>query len=154
MSNTNILHRITIAEYRNHLQSDKPSDWENIQHSIAELLDDKSYNALFEAQKELLMLRHRLTISLLEQGIEDKKLLWLIGKAEKRIEIIISKISNQNNTETAAFEGWLISVSKFLGYSIPNTESIYYLCIATKQMQEHYEAEIRSVERKKSKYTK
>ncbi|MDR0510824.1 MAG: hypothetical protein LBH06_07020 [Rikenellaceae bacterium] len=65
----NILHQITIADYRRALRGRKPDNWAEISRALQEALGgDKLGSAIFKAHKELLILQHQFMIKLVETG--------------------------------------------------------------------------------------
>ena len=151
-----ILKETTIRQYLLMLKIDSNP---YLAHQINELLNSKIQNfsggldlALFQMQKDMLLLKCKALIAMLEFDKERQ------AKYEERAEQLrkdIEKKTKQKETGKVdpykSFLDWLLVLKKYYGSEIDQDNDLVYLVSATEQMINYYKAQEKQIEESKSK---
>ena len=151
-----ILKETTIRQYLLMLKIDSNP---YLAYQINELLNSKIQNfsggfdlALFQMQKDMLLLKCKALIAMLEFDKERQ------AKYEERAEQLrkeIEKKTKQKETGKVdpyeSFLDWLLVLKKYYGSEIDQDGDLVYLVYATKQMMNYYKAQEKQIEESKSK---
>ena len=151
-----ILKDTTIRQYLLMLKIDSNP---YLSHEINELLNSKIQTfsggfdlALFQMQKDMLLLKCKALIAMLEFDKERQ------AKYEERAEQLrkeIEKKTKQKETGKVdpykSFLDWLLVLKKYYGSEIDQDNDLVYLVSATEQMINYYKAQEKQIEESKSK---
>lgn len=148
------LQDISIKEYTNLLRSGvDPVKLSAIDKLLGEELRGVGNGndiALFIMQKDMLVFQCKLAIAFFE--FDDSKKPFYEKKIKELREQIEKKTAKKDKQNPyKAFLSWILSVEKFLRFSIDRNNDLAYLCEATKQMISNYEMQKANIEKNKVK---
>jgi len=138
------LENISIADYLSILKSDTDKELilkinEELNKSIGSFGSGMDLS-LFMLQKDLLTTQCKLAIFILNRDEMNSKI--YSGRVDKlRIEIERKTKVKDIFNPYKSFIAWIISVEKFLAFSIDKKNDLLYFSEATKQMLSFYEAQ-------------
>ena len=150
----NILEKYSISDYCKLLRGNtETATILAIENELNKVLGEFSGGvdlALFMLQKDLLLFNCKLAIAVFEFDEEKQKLYAKkIDELRKQLESKQKKVENVSKYKS--FLAWLLSVEKYLQFSIDRSNDLLYLAEATKQMLTYYDNQKKSIEDQKAK---
>ena len=149
-----ILENISIGQYAKMLRANnEPEKLKAIDAELSKCLGELAGGfdlALFMLQKDLLIFQCKFAVAYLDQDVKkmevyNKKIAELTKEIERK-----SKVS-EKQSPYKSFLAWVLSVEKYLGFSIDRENDLLYFSEATKQMLNYYEQQKKSYEESKVK---
>jgi hypothetical protein len=150
------LQNITIADYCKMLRANSDKELTAlIDAELSKSLEGLAGGfdlSLFMLQKDLLIFQCKLAISIF--NFNDEMIAFYEKKINDTREAIAKKTKESETKKPnpyKSFLSWILSVEKYLGFSIDRNNDLLYFTEATKQMLNHYESQKKQYEDNKAK---
>jgi hypothetical protein len=148
------LENIRISEYidllRSGVNQDEIAEIESELSSAMGNLGGSFDVGLFLLNKDLLIFQCKLAIAVFEFN-EKKQIEYSKKIDELKTEIRKRTKKTENSTPYKNFLNWILSVEKYLGFSIDKNNDLLYLVEATNQMLKYYANQKEQIEQQKAK---
>lgn len=150
--NTEILKSTTIREYLDMLKRGDSSELSvKINEALSNSIDGIAGGfdlQLFQLHKDSLLLQCKYLLAMLE--FDGKKMEMYAEKIEKISSAIAKKSAKQSNsTPYESFLMWLLTLKKYFGSDIDQSNDLMCLVVATKQMMQFYRSQNESIKDQK-----
>lgn len=149
-----LLDDVSISDYIAKLKAGSDVDFLNkINSELSNAIGNNSGGMdlhLFSLQKDLLLFQCKFFIAKFE--FDDPTARFFEKKINMQKKLLDAKLAKvEKRSPYKSFLTWVLSVEKYLGFSIDRTNDLTYLVEATKQMLNFYESQKAEIEKQKSK---
>lgn len=149
-----ILERTTIKQYSDLLKAnDNPVLIKEIDEALSSQLSGVSNGIdlqLFQMQKDALLFQCKYLLAMFD--FDTAKMELYAKRIDNLTEAIRKKTAKQSkSTPYESFLQWVLSLKKYFGSDIDQTNDLTYLIVATRQMMSYYNSQNQQLENVKKK---